>query len=415
MADSLNYTDPRGMMADRYASQYTPLSGNLDQMTIQLGGNAGAMLGNALFGGQSSAMMEQRAINDAIKEADAAEDPDERLNLFAQALRKRGLEGRAQDVESKLIERQKTYAAIVADKALAAQRNRESDPIQEFAKTGKYTPQSLAAFAKSRNVADLVLTENLTPTEIEKLQIYRDTLTDPVKIAEVNKVIEGVQKGKGTSLSVGAPDIKGILQEVSAKEDAKGREDAWVKAGDAYKMQVPMLAKLDEVTQLLPRTFTGSFANTSLQFGKALSGMGIPIDETKLANTEYLNAVSAQLLQTIARNFPGALAVKEMDQLIKSKPNSQQQVTTIVKILDGLKKEMKSNVIAYEQLAKLPESERYGKNFNLVQADAFRKLTRYESLVKKAQQAKADTSGKTRLTKEEIAEAQSLQQELGEK
>jgi hypothetical protein len=104
-----------------------------------------------------------------------------------------------------------------------------------------------------------------------------------------------------------------------------------------------------------------------------------------------------------------------MDQLIKSKPNSQQQVTTIVKILDGLKKEMKSNVIAYEQLAKLPESERYGKNFNLVQADAFRKLTRYEALVKKAQQAKADTSGKTRLTKEEIAEAQSLQQELGEK
>ena len=111
MADSLNYTDPRGMMADRYASQYTPLSGNLDQMTIQLGGNAGAMLGNALFGGQSSAMMEQRAINDAIKEADAAEDPDKRLNLFAQALRKRGLEGRAQDVESKLATRLKDRAA----------------------------------------------------------------------------------------------------------------------------------------------------------------------------------------------------------------------------------------------------------------------------------------------------------------
>jgi hypothetical protein len=112
MADSLNYTDPRGMMADRYASQYTPLSGSLDEMTIQLGGNAGSLLGNALFGGQSSAMMEQRAINDAIKEADAAEDPDERLSLFAKALRKRGLEGRAQEVEDKLLDRRKTVADI---------------------------------------------------------------------------------------------------------------------------------------------------------------------------------------------------------------------------------------------------------------------------------------------------------------
>jgi hypothetical protein len=249
--------------------------------------------------------------------------------------------------------------------------------------------------------------------------IYGKTFNDllPAEAAAVNEKAaqEAAAKTPKTTVNVGGPDIKGILQEVSAKQDAIGKAENWAKAGDAYKMQVPMLAQLDEVTQLLPRTFTGSFANTSLQFGKALSGMGIPIDENKLTNTEYLNAVSAQLLQTIARNFPGALAVKEMDQLIKSKPNSQQQVTTIVKILDGLKKEMKSNVIAYEQLAKLPESERYGKNFNIVQADAFRKLTRYESLVKKAQQAKADTSGKTRLTKEEIAEAQSLQQELGEK
>jgi hypothetical protein len=292
---------------------------------------------------------------------------------------------------SRAMELEQGSADIGAAQALAAQRNREAR----------------VAFGNDR--------------EAFAKELYGKSFNDltSVEAAAVNKKFAeaeiAAKKAGATKLSVGGPDIKGILQEVSAKEDAKGKAENWAKAGDAYKMQVPMLAQLDEVTQLLPRTFTGSFANTSLQFGKALSGLGIPIDETKLTNTEYLNAVSAQLLQTIARNFPGALAVKEMDQLIKSKPNSQQQVTTIVKILDGLKKEMKSNVIAYEQLAKLPESERYGKNFNLVQADAFRKLTRYESLVKKAQQAKADTSGKTRLTKEEIAEAQSLQQELGEK
>jgi hypothetical protein len=292
---------------------------------------------------------------------------------------------------TRAMELEKGSAEIEAQQALVNQRNREAR----------------TSFGNDR--------------EAIAKELYNKSFNDltSVEAAAVNKKATEVdiasKKAGATKVSVGAPDIKGILQEVGAKEDAKGKAENWAKAGDAYKMQVPMLAQLDEVTQLLPRTFTGSFANTSLQFGKALSGLGIPIDETKLTNTEYLNAVSAQLLQTIARNFPGALAVKEMDQLIKSKPNSQQQVTTIVKILDGLKKEMKSNVIAYEQLAKLPESERYGKNFNLVQADAFRKLTRYESLVKKAQQAKADTSGKTRLTKEEIAEAQSLQQELGEK
>jgi len=122
----------------------------------------------------------------ALREAARTADPQTAQALIAQSL-----------------ELDKKQAEIGASRALEAQRLREADPVQELAKTGKYTPSSLAAFAKSRNVEDLELTESLSLTEIQKLQDYRDSLTDPRKIAEVNEVIKGVAKGKGTTITVG--------------------------------------------------------------------------------------------------------------------------------------------------------------------------------------------------------------------
>lgn len=103
-----NYRDPRSLMADRYARQYTAPSGTLENMIVQTGANAGSLVGNALFGGRTSEMAEQMVLNEAIKESEVAEDPDERLSLFAKALRKRGLEGYAQKVDSQLQSRIKT-------------------------------------------------------------------------------------------------------------------------------------------------------------------------------------------------------------------------------------------------------------------------------------------------------------------
>jgi hypothetical protein len=115
-----NYRDPRSLMADRYASQYVAPSGSLENMIVQTNANAGSMIGNALFGGKTSKMAEQAVLNEAIKESEAAEDPDERLKLFAAALRKRGLEGYAQKAESQLLDRQKTKADISRLKSLAS-------------------------------------------------------------------------------------------------------------------------------------------------------------------------------------------------------------------------------------------------------------------------------------------------------
>jgi hypothetical protein len=122
-----------------------------------------------------------------------------------------------------------------------------------------------------------------------------------------------------------------------------------------------------------------------------------------------MNSVSSQVLQTIARNFPGSLAVKEMDQLVKSKFSSPQQIKTIARILNDLQTEIEAGTKSYEQLAKLPETERYSRDLNLLTGQNYSKLKRYRALEDKA---KALKPGET-MTKAEVEEARKLQQEVG--
>jgi hypothetical protein len=231
---------------------------------------------------------------------------------------------------------------------------------------------------------------------------------------QVKKMEEGVVANKTAVARAGAAvnkpiDVAAIIKEIGTTQDIKDKANVWKTAGDAYKVQVPMVEKLKEVRNNLPATFTGTFSETALQFGKALSAFGVPVDENKLSNTEYMNSVSSQVLQTIARNFPGSLAVKEMDQLVKSKFSSPQQIKTIARILNDLQTEIEAGTKSYEQLAKLPETERYSKDLNLLTGQNFTKLKRYRDLETKAKEA---LKTKQPMTKAEVEEAQKLQKEL---
>lgn len=231
---------------------------------------------------------------------------------------------------------------------------------------------------------------------------------------QVKQMEKGVFAYKAGIAQAGAAinkpvDVAAIIKEIGTREDVKGKSEVWKAAGDAYKMQVPMVEKLKEVRNSLPTTFTGAFSETALQFGKGLSALGVPVDENKLSNTEYMNSVSSQVLQTIARNFPGSLAVKEMEQLVKSKFNSQQQIKTISRILGDLQTEIEAGTKSYEQLAKLPETERYTKDLNLLTGQNFNKIKKYRALEDKARDALK--TGQP-MTKAEVEEAKQLQKEL---
>ncbi len=224
---------------------------------------------------------------------------------------------------------------------------------------------------------------------------------------EMTKILDKVQQNKVDVARASAQkpvDVAAIIKEIGTKEDIKAKADTWKQAGAAYTAQLPMIKKLDEVSAILPKTFTGSFSEAQLQVGKALSALGVPVDEKKLANTEYVNSVSAQVLQTIARSFPGSLAVKEMEQLVKSKFNSRQQLESMTRIIRDLRTEIQAGALSYEQLSKLPEADRYSKDMNFVTGQNFKKLSRLNTLVDKAETGT--------ITKAEREEAMKLQQEL---
>jgi hypothetical protein len=313
-------------------------------------------------------------------------------------------------------------AKLGSEKALTTQRERErtaADPLNKLIEAGKYTTESVAEYQRTGKIADLKLIEKPEGktsygAEADRAakakygKNFSELTQEEAAIIDTLLEARNVTKAKA---GAGKPvDVASIIKEIGTKEDVKGKAEAWKAAGDAYKTQVPMIEKLKEVKNNLPSTFTGTFSETALQFGKALSAFGVPVDENKLSNTEYMNSVSSQVLQTIARNFPGSLAVKEMDQLVKSKFSSPQQIQTISRILTDLQTEIEAGTKSYEQLAKLPETERYSKDLNLLTGQNYSKLKRYRALENKGREALR--TGKP-MSKAEVEEAQKLQKELG--
>lgn len=216
--------------------------------------------------------------------------------------------------------------------------------------------------------------------------------------------VEIAQKRAGAT-AIQVPLDK-IMEKVYGQVDATKSAEAWAKAGEAYNAATPMIDKLGQMSTAMQNAYSGVGADTKLAFAKGLSAFGIPVDVNKLTNTEYANSVGSQLVQSIAHVFPGSQSNKELEQLLKSKPNITQELPTIMRLIRQVQDEMRASTKTYEQLAALPEAERVKTNSNIVQGKTYGKLTRYRALEAQA------TSGKP-MAAADIAEAKKLQQELG--
>jgi hypothetical protein len=206
-------------------------------------------------------------------------------------------------------------------------------------------------------------------------------------------------KAGGTNIDLGSAFDKAF-----AAQDAKGQAEAWTQAGQAYNSAKPLLRQIAEVERIVPNAFTGKFAEGKLGLSKALGAFGIPIGSSA-PDSEYINAISSKLVQQIAKAFPGSLAVKELDQLVKSKPNLNQEAGTILKLLGDIRDEITSQTLTYEKLAALPQKDRYSTNANIVQSQFGDRIARLRSIQRKAANGTA--------TKEEAQEGIAIQKELG--
>ena len=425
-------------LLEQRASKFATLTP--DQQLGVMGYKGGANLGQGLAGAFGVEVQDP-----TIQRATRLRQLASQYNTnTAQGLRQMAAALQATDPESAF---QLTQRAMAMDEAAQKSRKEEADISLKASQTSKtgYETQELSDKQAAKNARVQMLkdaglgdseamgiasNDNAFAKYIEtkKVPVPSEYAVQAQKLGytakpylsdytpeQVKKMEEGVFVYKAGIAKAGATvnkpvDVAAIIKEIGTTQDIKGKSEVWKAAGEAYKTQVPMIEKLKEVRNNLPATFTGSFSETALQFGKALSAFGVPVDEAKLSNTEYMNSVSSQVLQTIARNFPGSLAVKEMDQLVKSKFSSPQQIQTISRILSDLQTEIEAGTKSYEQLAKLPETERYSKDLNLLTGQNFTKLKRYRALEDKGRAAMK--SGQP-MSKAEVEEAKKLQQELG--
>jgi hypothetical protein len=213
------------------------------------------------------------------------------------------------------------------------------------------------------------------------------------------KEIMTIKSPKGANIDIGA-----AFDKAAAATEGQEQSKAWAQAGDAYRTSLPLLRQIDEVERIVPNAFTGKFAEGKLGLSKALGAIGIPISD-KAPDTEYISAISSKLVQQIAKAFPGSLAVKELDQLIKSKPNIAQEAKTIMRLLGDIRDELIEQKVTYEKLDALPKETRYKTNKNIIQGQIGSKLARYREIQRKASSGTA--------TADEAREGIQIKKELG--
>ena len=284
----------------------------------------------------------------------------------------------------------------------------------ELLKTGKFTPESIANWSSGSGTLELVdmttkPSEDWLKTARELGLPAKKTFNDytPEQVAQVNRLeFDRQLKSKiaGAPKTTVDTNLPGLLAQIQSSQEAKDQGALWSKAGEQYKAQIGLTKDLSDFRKLAPDAFTGAGASTLTNLSRVLGALNVPISE-KASNTEYLEALKSSFVQKIAKNFPGSQALKELEQLILSQPNVSQQLPTIMRLISRGLDEAKAETATYEQLAALPEKERYKTNSNIVFGKIRNDIDAYRTIEQKALKGQA--------SKDEALKAKELKERLG--
>jgi hypothetical protein len=246
------------------------------------------------------------------------------------------------------------------------------------------------------------LRERQMPTSgLGKLIFERDELlnngvpaNDP-RVLAYTRAIEAEGAPKGTKVEV---NLGGVFDKAFAKQEAEKQADDWTKAGQAYSDASALARNVREMESVVGNAFVGSYGSLQAGVSRAFGG------GKRLNDTEVFDALSAQLVLPLAKLLPGSLAVKELDQLIKTKPNLKQQEGTIRRLLNTINQDLSASQLSYEAGEKY-RAQNDGKISGFNPYIAKNKATRFTELEGKYK------SGK-KLTDAERKEAQIIAKEL---
>lgn len=178
----------------------------------------------------------------------------------------------AQELASRAVAAETAQAKLVSEQALANQRNRErlaADPVQQIIRTGKYTPESVAAYQESGNISDLKPVDKADQTALSETKegIFLINKQTGAKISRIGDAPE-----RGTKVSV-TPEIKMAPDIVGA-----------VNAADkATEKEVNMLDSARLAKQLINQTAN---SNNSQTWEAARTTIAKAVGENKLSNED---------------------------------------------------------------------------------------------------------------------------------
>lgn len=256
--------------------------------------------------------------------------------------------------------------------------------------SGKFTPESLAKWEKGEGQPELV--DLAAKPGEDWLRAARSlglparssyNAYTPEQVSAVNKEVfnQDIQKRAAGAIAIKVP-LGDLMERAFNEPERRKSGELWAQAGEAYKAGAGTLNLLDTFEKTAQSGFTGTGAPAKLALSKALSGLGVKISD-KATDTEISNALSSQLVQQIAKVFPGSQSNKELDQLLQSKPNISQELPTILRLINKMKTEVQAKQKTYEQGAALSPEERAKWNPNIAEVGIYNQLNRYNDLVKK--------------------------------
>jgi hypothetical protein len=230
------------------------------------------------------------------------------------------------------------YARKAASElSLIQQRNRErqaADPMQQLIRSGKYTPASIATYAKSGNVADLESIEKPgkepTPLDIQRAQLYRQQLIDQKapasQIAEVDAYIKGLITGKGTVVQNIIPGPKEFIDIPKFRSTVQ----------NTIKPQLDVIDATDNALEAIKDSITNnnpiSFNAAKVQLAKSLGDSQLSRRDVEAAGGDP--SIYGKLIDTTSEFFTSTPSI-----------DTQKKIQSTLNVVRNLNAKKASNEI----------------------------------------------------------------------
>lgn len=323
------YQEQRDLMRQKQAMEFAQLDPRA-QATYAFG-RAGQQAGQALGGlmGVEDPQMRLISQRNALAKQIDMNDPESIM---------RGAQMAAQAGDTAAATALADYARKAAsDLALIQQRTRErqaADPLQQLIRSGKYTPASIATYAKSGNVADLESIEKLakepSPLDIQKAQIYRQSLIDgnapASQIAEVDAYIKGLTTGKGTVVQNIMPGQKEFVDIPKFRATVQNTIDPQLKVIDATDNALAAIS--DSITNNNPISFNAA----KVQLAKSLGDSQLSRRDVEAAGGDP--SIYGKLIDTTSEFFTSTPSI-----------DTQKKIQSTLNVVRNLNAKKASNEI----------------------------------------------------------------------